>query len=466
MKFGKPVLFIGQIALLHALVAYHALAQDGKLAVEKTQTETKSVIVGTSGLGNANQNTIARAKTEKTDKAAAEKRKAAVRKKKLAKTLTPGALKLSSVYEEDGQMLADLEHGWSVETTLDPWLNGRAEYYLKRGKVPLGAIVIMDVKSGDVLALADRFVEGHEATQGFEVKGPASLALRKVAPAASIFKILSSAALIDNQFDPYRSIPYLYAKRKPTTKHLKAPGRDAATSDLGKALATSNNGFFARMTDKHLTRDDFMKAIDRFWFNKVIPFPVLTDASAANAPRNRLERARMSAGFGHSEITALHAAVIASAVATDGRLPTPRLVSRLHGPNGQVIDAPIRQPVSAAMKPGTAQIMCHMMAKTVKNGTARRSFRKWPKRLQHIRVGGKTGTLTRYKPARTTFTWFVGYAPVDNPQIAIAVMVGNGDKWWQRAKDIARDVLAAHFTRQAKRTVASKSKRKRGQSAR
>ena len=322
----------------------------------------------------------------------------------------------------------------------------------------MGAVVMLDIPSGDVLALADRFVSDHPATEGIEREGPPSIALRNIAPAASIFKILSSAALLDKGLDPYREYPFVYAKRGLGAKHLKKSIPGAARANLGMALATSNNGFFARVTDTKLTRDDFSKYVNRFGFNKVIPFPIMTDASTAQVPRNRLERARLSAGFGHSDMTTLHAAIISAAVAGDGRLLRPRLVSRLHGPMGQVIDAPIREPIGRAMRRDTARVLKHMMAKTIKKGTARKSFSKWPKRLAHIRVGGKTGTLSRRKPTFTAYTWFVGYAPVDNPEVAIAVMVGNGEKWWQRAVDIARDILAAHFTRKAKRTVAKRAK--------
>ena len=107
------------------------------------------------------------------------------------------------------------------------------------------------------------------------------------------------------------------------------------------------------------------------------------------------------------------------------------------------------------MKIETARQLRYMMGKTVKQGTARKSFSLWPKKLAHIRIAGKTGTLSRRSPHRA-YTWFVGFAPADNPEVAIAVMVTNGPKWWQRAVDISRDMLASYFGRKSKR-----AKRKR-----
>ena len=69
-----------------------------------------------------------------------------------------------------------------------------------------------------------------------------------------------------------------------------------------------------------LSWDEMRAASHRFGFNQVIPFDILTDASVAKTPRNRLERARMAAGFRHTELTPLHAALIIGAVAKDGEL--------------------------------------------------------------------------------------------------------------------------------------------------
>ena len=183
--------------------------------------------------------------------------------------------------------------------------------------------------------------------------------------------------------------------------HLGKPAPQASRTTVGEALSESNNGFFARIGHEDYPRSTCRNR-NRLPFNRVIPFPLLR-ASAANIPRNRLERARMAAGFWHSTLTPLHAALIASAVAGDGELPTPRFVTRLHGPQGQVIDAPARRGISQAMTPEVAQLLRKAMGSTVTRGTARRAFSKWPRKLSHIKVGGKTGSL----PRCTSYTWFV-----------------------------------------------------------
>ena len=281
-------------------------------------------------------------------------------------------------------------------------------------------------------------------------EGPSHLALRAIAPAASIFKVVTSAALLEAGISATRELPYRASKRKPGTEHLKDPGKGANRTDLGGALAASNNGFFARQSDLLLSREDLDAVARRFGFGRLMRFGLKVEASTIQVPRNRLERARAAAGFWHTTLTPLHAAAIAAAVAGDGTLPTPHLVRRVTRPDGRTIDAPSEAPFGTATTPEHAKALRRMMARTTVSGTARRAWQKWPARLSNINVGGKTGTLSRQNPS-TTYTWFVGFAPVDNPQVAIAVMVGNGDRWWQRAPDVARDVLAWYFNRASDR---------------
>ena len=120
--------------------------------------------------------------------------------------------------------------------------------------------------------------------------------------------------------------------------------------------------------------DNLNEAANRFAFNRVVPFPLLTDASIAQVPRNDLERSRMAAGFWHSKLTPLHGALIAAAVAKDGQIPAPRFVDALRGPNGKLVEAPVRPPMSQAMSPHAATQLRRAMSRTVRQGTARRIF--------------------------------------------------------------------------------------------
>ncbi len=367
----------------------------------------------------------------------------------------PGALDLANIYEDSGHMKAGLGQGWTAELTTDVALQKAATAALNRAKVPFGAVVVIHVKTGEVLALADRYDEQHEAAPELNRDGPPHLALRAIAPAASVFKIVTAAGLLEQGVGGSTPFPYHTAASKVLEGHLKEPGKNANKADMAEALAESNNGYFARMADQKLTKEDLETLTRRFGFNQVVPFPLLTEASTAKVPRNTLERARMAAGFWHTRLTPLHGALLATAVAGDGTMPTPQLVRALVAPDGRRVEAPHRPAFAEAMPAKVASSLRVMMEKTVRTGTAQRAFKKWPESLKNIKVGGKTGTLAVKEPY-VFYTWFVGYAPVNDPEIAIAVMVGNGKLWWKRAPDVAVDVLESYFKAKLPAKVASK----------
>jgi peptidoglycan glycosyltransferase len=91
-----------------------------------------------------------------------------------------------------------------------------------------------------------------------------------------------------------------------------------------------------------------------------------------------------------------------------------------------------------------AEALGAMMRETVTRGTAQRAFARPPRELRGVRVAGKTGSLHEKKPFRD-HTWFVGYAPAENPQVVVASVVINGPLWRVHAPWVAREALAAYF---------------------
>jgi cell division protein FtsI/penicillin-binding protein 2 len=80
----------------------------------------------------------------------------------------------------------------------------------------------------------------------------------------------------------------------------------------------------------------------------------------------------------------------------------------------------------------------------VARGTATRAFARPPRELRGVTVAGKTGSLNEQRPFRD-HTWFVGYAPAEEPQVVVATVVVNGPLWRVRAPWVAREALAAYF---------------------
>jgi cell division protein FtsI/penicillin-binding protein 2 len=87
-----------------------------------------------------------------------------------------------------------------------------------------------------------------------------------------------------------------------------------------------------------------------------------------------------------------------------------------------------------------------MMANTVTAGSAWKSFhdKGGTAYLANVAVAGKTGTLTEHSDDRH-YTWFIGFAPIDDPEVAVSVLVVNTPMWQIKAADLARDVLRGYF---------------------
>jgi len=87
-----------------------------------------------------------------------------------------------------------------------------------------------------------------------------------------------------------------------------------------------------------------------------------------------------------------------------------------------------------------------MLIDTTINGTARRAFRKRNGKplLGPVKVAGKTGSLSGTDP-KGRYEWFVGVAPAEDPEIVIAVLLVQSNRWWRSATQIAAEVLQSVF---------------------
>jgi penicillin-binding protein A len=180
-----------------------------------------------------------------------------------------------------------------------------------------------------------------------------------------------------------------------------------------------------------------------------LPFALPVEPSAAQVPDGGLAFARTAAGFWNTTLSPLHGAYLAATLARGGVTPPLRLIDRVVDRDGNAVrveGAPARRVVAEA----AARAVGRMMVGTTEFGTARLGFRdKRTNRplLPGIAVAGKTGSLDRRDPAapHLSYSWFVGYAPAERPEVAVAVLLGNGADWHVKAHQVAREVLGSYF---------------------
>ncbi len=350
---------------------------------------------------------------------------------------------LDDLVLEDGRLVQHIG-GRTITTTLDPELHRFAEELLERYEVPDGAAVAINSRTGEILA----FAEHSERSPGRHV------ALLANAPAASIFKVITAAALLDlAHLEPGLETCYHGGSSRITEALLTPdPRRDHRCATLASALGRSINVIFARLADQHLTAEQLGQVARGFGFGAEVPFDLPLEVARMDVPEERVERARAAAGFWHSYISPLHAAMIAQAVAQGGARLRPYMIDGVTNEGGEVLHDGTPTFLGRACSAETAEHLARMMVTTTTVGTARSSFRDRQGRpvIPGVDVAGKTGTLHGRSPFRA-YDWFMGFAPADAPEIAVAGLVINDPQWRIKGHYLGRELLRRYFQLQRER---------------
>jgi cell division protein FtsI/penicillin-binding protein 2 len=337
--------------------------------------------------------------------------------------------------------VADLADGGHAELTLDPQLQQSTESVLRAFQIPFGAAVVVSIPDGRVLAMVGQSASDPRL-------GPAELALRPWAPAASVFKVISATALVENGVMGSTRTCYHGGVSSILADNLvDLPAIDRRCDTLAFGLGKSQNAIIAKLATRHLTAGDLARVGRSFAFDEAIPFDLPIEPSHLDVPGDNLEFARTAAGFWHSTLSPMHGALLAAAIANRGEMPAPTLIDRAVDRDGRPIAQPVPTPrhvVDAA----AAREVGRMMELTTRIGTAKGTFRdKRGRRLLPIDVAGKTGTLSAETDrGYVGYSWFVGYAPAERPAIAFAVVLGNHPNWRIKATYVGRHIVGEYVS--------------------
>jgi penicillin-binding protein A len=329
---------------------------------------------------------------------------------------------------------APLADGRRLKLTLDPAYQEAAAAILRESRAPRGAIVVLDA-DGSVLALAGR----RAADPGGSVEGTpdATLATEVWAPAASIFKIVTAAALVDAGVKPETRVCFHGGVRSVMESNLTDNKADRRCETLTYGVAHSQNAIIAKLVHQKLDPSALAEAAVALGVDgDTAPWAFAGRAGEVDVPTEKgVELGKTAAGFTNSSMSPIGAALLASAVGNHGKVAPPRIVAAVLDGEKTLEVTPIapKQAISAK----TADAVATMMASTCASGSAAKSFRQW----KGARVAGKTGTLGVDKPIYTEYSWFVGFIETTHGSVAIAVVLGNAEDWWMKAHTAARRVL-------------------------
>lgn len=349
-----------------------------------------------------------------------------------------GELSLDRLRTHDGRYEVKLPGNRRARLTLDPKIQKRAISVLERSKAIEGAVVVLGI-DGKVLALAGLHGESPE-------KVDYQLPVSVWAPAASVFKLVTAAALLEDGVKTRTEVCYRGGFRSVERAHLRDDhSRGAHCADLSFGISRSQNAIIANLAHNHLDKGELTRVANRLGFGKKSAlrpdFAIDVEANRITVPDDDLERARVAAGFWSTELSPLGGAMVASAIATGGIAMSPRIVETVIDGTDEIPVLP--GPTTRVLPERVAAALTRMMALTCDHGTARKGFhdRRGRPFLNGVKVAGKTGSLSVQRPRYRGYSWFVGFAPADKPRVVISVLLANPETWTLKAHTAARLVL-------------------------
>lgn len=335
--------------------------------------------------------------------------------------------------------------GASVETSIDPALQKVA--YDQLGDRD-GAAVAIEVSTGRILAMVStpsydpNELANHDTSSADEKYKELSAgesspminrATSQLFPPGSTFKtIVAAAALETGNYQIDTQIPAGASYTLPGTSTSLPNSNTAAAGKDGKisfedALAYSSNTAFAQL-GVALGASTVSSMAEKLGFNTTIAIDG-TDSSgtpmtavASQFPQNLAEDRLALASIGQGDVKAspLQMAMVAQAIANDGTMLHPTIVDRVRAADLTVISETKPQTMSTPFSKDTADKLTTMMESVVTKENQNLA-------IDGIRVAAKTGTAQIGEDGSSIDGWVIGFAPADNPKIAIAVMVHNTD---------------------------------------
>ncbi|WP_129789502.1 peptidoglycan D,D-transpeptidase FtsI family protein [Promicromonospora panici] len=345
--------------------------------------------------------------------------------------------------------------GSSVELTIDPKVQKAAWDALGDRN---GAAVALDPKTGAILAMVSKpsydpnTLAVHDSAEvtatsealindkpqigtiggeeRFSVYGPTiNRTINATFPPGSTFKLLTSAAAIEyDGMTPDTTIPAPNLYRLPgTSTDVQNYGGETCSSTgemtLKDALAISCNTAFLGLANT-VGKDGMQQMFEDFGFTESLDIPMSTSIGAypgliggENDDDSDARIALSGMGQGSVRMTPLQVAMISAAVANDGELMEPYLIDNVRDSDLELVSQTKPSRYKSPFSSSTADALTEMMLSVVTDGSGTGA------QIPGVEVAGKTGTAE--DDPRSPTLWFTSFAPADDPQVAVAVVLEN-----------------------------------------
>ena len=314
-----------------------------------------------------------------------------------------------------------------------------------------GAVVVLEPSTGKILAMVSKpdfdpntIVTDWERLINSDSADGILLnrATQGLYPPGSTFKILTALEYMRE----YPSAPenfsyecngiFSYNNAEINCYHGKSHGN----LDFIGAFEKSCNGAFAYM-GSDISISDFYDLCESFLFNTELPFPLAYKKSSflLTEESEDWELVQTAIGQGKTTISPLHNALITATIANGGILMQPYLVSEIQTAYGQQVKQYLPSVYKRLISPEEAAALTKLMTSCVTEGTG------YALLSDSYTAAGKTGTA-EWDEKKESHSWFVGFAPAENPQIVVSIIMEEAGTGSDYAAPAAKKIFDVFFS--------------------
>lgn len=331
--------------------------------------------------------------------------------------------------------------GAALELTIDPDVQAAAEDALGDRQ---GAVVALDPQTGAILAMVSHptydpnalsshnltsVEESYNALANDESQPLTNRAISgDLYPPGSVFKlVVAAAALESGDYTPDTELdgPITYTLPGTTTELPNFEGGTCGPTDqvsLAESIRVSCNTSLAALA-VDLGETSIDEQAQAFGFGQDLSIPMSVTPSVYPSDLDEAQVALTGIGQYDVRVTPLQVAMTSAAIANEGKVMTPYMVESVRDSDLDVINETRPNQLSTAVSDDTAAELTDMMVSVVEDGSGTAAA------LPGVSVAGKTGTA-EFGSNGAAHAWFTGFAPADDPQIAVAVIIESATDSW------------------------------------
>ena len=337
--------------------------------------------------------------------------------------------------------------GDSVHTTLDVNLQEVANHAMG---IYQGAIIVSEPSTGKILAMVSKpdFDPNQieELWDSLVTDTESGVLLNRATqglyPPGSTFKILTALEYMRENPDTYQNYQFQCGGSftSGTDKINCYHGQSHGSVSFARSFAKSCNASFANM-GVHLDKTQFANTLEELLFNQDLPLEIIHNNSHVEVNQNSSDGDMMQVaiGQGTTGMTPMHLNMITNAVANQGTVMQPYIIEYVENSTGSIIKQFSPTSYKKLISEQEAESLKELMRGVVEEGTASKL-----KGLSYT-AAGKTGSAEYNSVKEDSHAWFTGFAPADNPQISVTIIIEGAGSGGDFAVPIARRIFDTYF---------------------